>query len=830
MNKIEEQLNQIFKTERIVIWIDEKAEMTEEFNALSLPGVEKIQVSNNEFSIKYRIIKTEPDKKFLLYFKDKQPKDTENWLLDIILANRVFYSDKTSIILDDLGLKPELKETVAKHESFFSNQERTAKLKKMLKGSDNVQFLLYKMIASVCSSEPNLNDILFSLFTELANKDDSKFRTLEKYNLLPFFWSEVNRAFGYSQNSPLLKDLLINIFNKNYLEGETTSLSTEAVVFFNHWKDSKKNADSFRKHSEALERELNIHASLEEVEYHRLIHLDIFKAIDYKIISDLVTALNSNDYSSSEISSVINQRRSRFWYNEFSNIYDAILTAVEFIDLSHKCKYEFSSMEEAFSQYTESLYKMDTLYRKYILYYKKAFQNNILSPLYDKVEKIYSNQFLLNLNDKFQQLIDSKDNWEIKGFKYQREFFNSMVKPYLDKGHKLFVIISDAFRYECGAEFTALLNNEQRTRAELNFVYSTIPSYTQLGMAALLPNKEITYDDNGGVYVDGQSSQGTENRDKILKQNIPTSTAITAEDFLSMSSNTDGRDFVKQYSLIYIYSNGIDSIGDSEKTESQVFSAVEDEFEKIKKLIKHIYNVNGTHVLITSDHGFLYQDSQLDEGSFIIPEKLLIEVKDQSFKYNRRFVLGRQLKSSSSFKKYNGKQANIDDEIEVLVPKSINRLKVKGAGSRYVHGGATLQEITIPVIKVVYRRSEKIDFVNIDILGKPEKITSAQITLKFYQEDPIEDKVLPRTLKIGFYNQNNSLISNQENVIFDSVDPSGNNRTKQIKFIFSKDIDKENNKNIVLKLEEPISNSNQFKPYKKFTFKVQKTFIQDFDL
>lgn len=829
MNKIEEQLNQIFKTERIVLWFDEKSEMEEEFNALSLTGIEKVLVSNNEFSIKYRVIKAEPDKKFLLYFKDKQPKDTDNWLLDIILANRVFHSDKTSIILDELGLKVELKETVSRHESFFSNQERTAKLKKMLNSTEEVQSLLYKMVATVCSSEPTLTDILFSLFTELANMEDTKFRTLEKYDLLTFFWGEVKRTFGYSQKSPLLKDFLINIFNKNYLEAETNYLSNEAAVFVNHWKDSTKNADSFRILSQNLERELSINDSLSEIEHNRLIHLDIYKSIDNKIIFDLAEGLKSNNYSSTEILGIINQRRSKFWYDEFSDIYEAILKAVEFIDLSHRYKYEFSSMEEAFSQYTKSLYTMDTFYRKFILFYKRAAQNNILCDLYDKVEKIYSNHFLLKLNDKFQQLIDTKDNWEIKGFKYQRDFFNSLVKPYLDKDHKLFVIISDAFRYECGAEFADLLNSEKKTRAELDFMYSTIPSYTQLGMAAMLPNKQITYDDIGTVYVDGQSSQGTENRIKILKQTIPTSTAISAEDFLSMSSKTDGRDFVKQYSLIYIYSNGIDSIGDSEKTESRVFSAVEDEFEKIKKLIKHIYNVNGTHVLITSDHGFLYQDSQLDEGSFIIPEQLLSEIKEQSFKYNRRFVLGRHLKGSTSFKKYNGKQVNIDDEIEILVPKSINRLKVKGAGSRYVHGGATLQEITIPVIKVAYRKSDKIDFVNIDILGKPEKITSAQMSLKFYQEDPIEDKVLSRTLKIGFYNQNNNLISNQENVIFDSIDPSGNNRTKQIKFIFSKDIDKENNKDIVLKLEESISNTNQTKLYKKFTFKVQKTFIQDFD-
>jgi hypothetical protein len=68
--------------------------------------------------------------------------------------------------------------------------------------------------------------------------------------------------------------------------------------------------------------------------------------------------------------------------------------------------------------------------------------------------------------------------------------------------------------------------------------------------------------------------------------------------------------------LIYIYSNVIDKTGDNKDTEGNVFKATEDEFEHILKIIDKIRNGNGSNILITSDHGYLFQNEQLDESDF----------------------------------------------------------------------------------------------------------------------------------------------------------------------------------------------------------------------
>ena len=74
---------------------------------------------------------------------------------------------------------------------------------------------------------------------------------------------------------------------------------------------------------------------------------------------------------------------------------------------------------------------------------------------------------------------------------------------------------------------------------------------------------------------------------------------------------------------------------------------------------------------------------------------------------NRRFVLGRNLKDLPSLHKFSSAQLGLEGDMEVQIPKSMNRLRVRGSGSRFVHGGAALQEIVIPLLKVNKKRQSR---------------------------------------------------------------------------------------------------------------------------
>ena len=120
-------------------------------------------------------------------------------------------------------------------------------------------------------------------------------------------------------------------------------------------------------------------------------------------------------------------------------------------------------------------------------------------------------------------------------------FYRRWVKPYTDRGNKICVIISDAFRYEAGEEMVSRIRQEDKYQANLDHMLSSLPSYTQLGMVSLLPGVEgqlSISDTSGSVDVAGQSSQGTDNRDKLLKRALGNSAcAVQAKSVMDLTSN-----------------------------------------------------------------------------------------------------------------------------------------------------------------------------------------------------------------------------------------------------------------------------------------------------
>ena len=81
-----------------------------------------------------------------------------------------------------------------------------------------------------------------------------------------------------------------------------------------------------------------------------------------------------------------------------------------------------------------------------------------------------------------------------------------------------FVLVSDAFRYEAAAELVDELNGKYRFKATLAAMLGVLPSYTALGMAALLPHEQLGYKPGGEVLVDGKPCAGLEQRSKILAE------------------------------------------------------------------------------------------------------------------------------------------------------------------------------------------------------------------------------------------------------------------------------------------------------------------------
>jgi uncharacterized protein (TIGR02687 family) len=829
-DRISQALSRLFDKHRIIFWYDTKQELRGDFEAVSIPDVEKLEIANNEYGLKYRILRESPDQKFLLYKEGPQPEDLDNWLLDVQLAHGEFRTDQVAIWLSELDLGLEFAEVAQAHAEFFQVIKRKDALKKLLKPDDTAGQLRLKMLAVCAGSEPRMDSVVETLLQQLAEERDDGIRLIERCGLDSFLWEQLTRFYGYEASEPSLRDFVIELFKSCYAMGTDgeVKLTGDALVFLKRWKDSRQFEQGFETLSADCAEVLGIEQDLGKRDFRELVELDYFRLIDQKIISDLVRAVVGRTVTSGDVALWVRQRRQGHWYGEFRHLYEAIEFAARFVQMLGEARLTMDSLSDGVQRYSRSWFQLDQLYRKFTYHVRMSGQASLMGDLSEQVENLYSNNYLLKLGDGFQVHVDAAPRWEAYPVVQQKAFFEHWVRPYLRKDKRICVIISDAMRYEIGDELLGLIRQEDRYSAELEPALSTLPSYTQLGMAALLPNKSLAIADNdtGTVLVDGQSSQGTVNRTKILQAVLDgRGQAVKAEDFMQLNRE-DSRELLKGNDVLYIYHNRIDHTGDKMHSEGQAFEAAEQTLGDLIRLIKKLTAANANNLLITADHGFIYQDRELDESDFLGDA-----VSGDDIRYrDRRFVLGKGLSASPAFHHFSSEQLGLDGDMEVQIPKSINRLRLKGSGSRFVHGGASLQEVVIPVLKVNKKRQSDVSAVEVDILrGASSVITSGQLAVTLYQSGPVTEKVQPRHLRAGIYTQSGELISDSHELSFDLTSENPRERELQVRFVLSRKADEANGQEVFLKLEEQHAGTSHYKEYKSLRYLMRRSFTSDFD-
>lgn len=821
-----------FEKHRIVFWYDAEQNFRDAFDAVSLPDVEKVEIANNEFGLKHRILRERPKQKFLLYRHGPEPEPLENWLLDMQLAHGMFRTDQTAIWLSELGLGIAFADLVKAHEEFFRAAKRVEQLKRLMKPEDTKSALRLKMLAVSAGADPNFDAVVENLLEDLASGKGDRLRLIARFGLADFLWEQMGHHFGYRAQQPSLKDFAIELFKSCYAAGvgADARLSTEAVVFFRRWKNSRNAAESFETLSEEYADVLGLRADLEKRDFRTLIDLDYFREIDREIIRNLVGELSGQTVAYSDVIGWIRQRRQSHWYGEFRTLYQALGYAAEFLQAMAQVDLGMESLADGVRRYSQSWFRIDQLYRQFVANMQQSAQPSLLGGLTETIENLYVNNYLLKLNDSWQTHVDRAERWEAPPFPRQREFYGTQVSPFRRKDLKLCVIISDAMRYEVGEELLGRIRSLDRYDAELAPALSSLPSYTQLGMASLLPNKEIRIADNdtGVVLVDGLSSQGLVNRQKILEASGRAGDrmhAMKSEEFMDMKGD-EARTLLRENDVVYIYHNRIDAMGDKTVSEDRVFEAVEDTLDELIKLIKKLTAANASNLLLTADHGFIYQHRPIEESDFSGAE-----VSGDSVLFrDRRFVLGKGLRPHSGLRTFNAATLGLEGDVEVAIPKSINRLRLKGSGSRYVHGGATLQEVVIPILTVNKKRQSDLSAVEVEIVGSSNKtITSSQMSVLFYQSVPVTEKAQPRRLRAGIFAASGELISDSHDLLFDFRSENPREREMPVRFLLSKKADDFNGQEVTLRLEEQHAGTSHYKDYRSMRYVLRRSFTSDFD-
>ena len=193
-------------------------------------------------------------------------------------------------------------------------------------------------------------------------------------------------------------------------------------------------------------------------------------------------------------------------------------------------------------------------------------------------------------------------------------------------------------------------------------------------------------------------------------------------------------------------------------------------------------------------------------------------------------MIGKGLAASDGLRKFTTQELGLIGEVEVQIPNTTSRLRLSGSGSRYVHGGATLQEVVIPVIKVNKKRERNLANVEVNVIQNATKIiTTSQFSVTLYQVEPINDKLQPRQIRVAVYDRENHCISDQQEILFDSISENSHDREHKIRILLNREADRVENQDVFLKLEEKISNTEHYREYQKVTYMIRRTFTPDFD-
>ncbi|MCJ7872101.1 BREX-1 system phosphatase PglZ type A [Phaeobacter sp. J2-8] len=828
-DRIQAGLARLFEEHRIVFWYDTARDMRAAYEAADLPGVEKVEIANNEFGLKYRVLRQEPQQKFLIYKDGPEPEMADNWLLDVQLATAVFKADQAAIWLAELGLPTQFEDVVRDHMEFYRSKGRIEHLKRLLAPSDTKTGVLRRMLTVCAGAEGALDTVIEALLGELASGRDDALRLMDRAGLKAFFWTQVKNAYGYVSDEPDFEDFAITLIQSCYCRAldEDGKLNTEALLVFRRWKNNRHGAEAFETLSRKYQAILKIPEDLQGRDIKPLRAIDHFEEIDRQIIRKLVAEMSSQTVSSAEVLKTVRERRQSHWYPIYRDVYEAIGYATEFQQALAEATLSLTSLGEGVKRYVTSWFKIDQLYRKFIYHMQKSGQASLLGSLFESVENRYTTNFLLTVNDAWQDQIAKMGGWSVPGYAKQTDFYRDQAAEYRRRDQKVVVIISDALRYEVAEECQREIRKLPRYDADLKPMISTLPSYTQLGMAALLPNQDLSLSGDSAVSSFGEPTQGTANRQKILGKGRAgdQAKAMKAEDFMNMKAD-EGKALFRDHDVLYLYHNRIDIIGDKLATEDRVPEAAEDAIEDLTKLVRKLTTANFSNILITADHGFLYQHRPLDETDFSVADPTGSEIL---FK-NRRFVIGRGLNETAGMKKFSSAELGLSGDLDVLIPNSINRMRAKGAGSRFVHGGASLQEVVVPVLKVGKRREADVGKVDVQIIVPGRSlISSGQTAVTLYQAQAVSEKQQQRDLLAGIYASDGTLISDEHQLTFDFTSQNARERELPIKFLLSREADQFNDQDVFLKLRQRIGKTSHYEDYASHRFQLRRGITTDFD-
>lgn len=444
---------------------------------------------------------------------------------------------------------------------------------------------------------------------------------------------------------------------------------------------------------------------------------------------------------------------------------------------------KLNSPEEYVQKYVDKdngLYMADMFYRHSLeAYHDLITKENPIEQTINDAKNQLDQEYakltnVLNL-EWLTCVMENEDLFNSLSIRKQEEFYNNESEP----SAKQVVIISDALRYEVAAELMQELSKEKHI-AKLLPYKAMLPTETKYCKTALLPHRTLELQGTE-MMADGQSLITTEQRTAHLGRYKEGAVCVKYEDVMN-GDQTSNRELFKR-PLVYIFHDVIDE-NSHPQNPFEIIRSCRTAINQLVVLVKRLHaTMNVANVVVTADHGFIYNDIRFEEKDKHSINEACIEKKTRYYLTDSEVQVEGIVKMPLD--KVSG--ISISPSIYVAIPIGTNRLAAPG-GYNFAHGGATLQEMIIPVVKSSLRRTDKTEKVGISLMSHNLNMVSSRLKFHLIQSEAVSMTVMERKVVCQVFNGDEPVTIEKEMLLNSTDSANLNNRVFEVTLNLNKSV------------------------------------------
>jgi len=485
------------------------------------------------------------------------------------------------------------------------------------------------------------------------------------------------------------------------------------------WRRLSDLGESYTRAASRVEQEIKLGGIAFELEQIR--DCETFADIEDALQKAVESALLTNP--SDALLPFVQQRKTGYWslhQPEIAARWELVLVAAQLLHAAGRIEAALKpfglSASELFRAYTEGEHpwcELDTFqrrleYRCWGFDFDDAWHRTLLHLIHRARQRYMEVGGLLA--ERFVRALE-RDQFRLPGSRIQRETFSSMVAPALREGKTAYLLV-DALRFELARELVRDLDDGYRVRLFAGL--GTVPSITEIGMAALMPGAEgetqvvPTGPGKVGLKVGERVLKDRKSRLEWLKQHAPQASGseqarvfvTRLEDFPFSTKGIKAG--IETADLVVMTSQELDELGETDNL-MLVRTMMDGILVNLRRAIRRLAELGCKTMIVTADHGFLLGDELGEDMKLDAPGGETLDL-------HRRVWIGRGgAAGGASFLRapLSAFGLSHDPTLEIAVPYGFAGFKAAGGSLAYFHGGLAPQEVVVPIVEIIPTTSAK---------------------------------------------------------------------------------------------------------------------------